>query len=216
MATRAVRSQRGNLSRDLICQTALDLITADGLDSFSLRAVAKQLGVDPSAIYRHYEDIDDLLRAVGDRAIAPATDGFVTTDDPRSDVRTLLVRLRRVMVGSGAARLTAAGPTRHSSELRITEVILEACQRLGMGPEDAVVAYHVLIEYVVGSAVLDAPLAGSTARRNATYRQWRSDYAALDPQEYPESRAHAAYLYPGSDVVFEAGLDALLSVILPD
>ncbi|MCX6432857.1 MAG: TetR/AcrR family transcriptional regulator [Actinobacteria bacterium] len=215
MVEKKTRSQRGHLTRDLICQTSLEMIHKDGLASFSLRAVAKKLGVDPAALYRHYEDLDDLLREVGDRAIAPVTKGFVASDNPHWDIRRVLTKLRKVMLGSGAALVTASGPTRHASELQITEIMLNACQRLGMHPTESAMAYHVLIEYVVGSAVLDAPLASSKANRAATYRKWRADYAALSPEDYPVSLAHASYLYPGSDNVFQTGLDALLAHLLP-
>lgn len=191
------------------------MITEDGLSSFSLRAVAKKLGVDPAALYRYYDDLEDLLMQVGDLALAPVPKGFVPTDDPRDDVLRLLTRLRKVMLGSGAAQLTAAGPTRHANELHITEIMLEAFNRLGMEPAEAAMAYHVLIEYVVGSAVLDAPLAAQKTVRAETYKKWRADYAYLDKETYPVSRAHAKYLYPGSDKVFLTGLEALVDALLP-
>lgn len=215
MATPVTQSQRGQLTRDLICQTALQMITTDGLESFSLRAVAKRLGVDPAALYRHYADLDDLLMQVGDLAIAPVAAGFTPTDDPHGDVRRLLVRLREVMLGSGAALITASGPTRRRSELAITEIMLEAFRRLHMTPEAGAMAYHVLIEYVVGSSVLDAPLAAQGAVRTETYTRWRADYESLDRATYPVSQAHAQHLYPGSEKVFLTGLDALLNELLP-
>jgi AcrR family transcriptional regulator len=210
-----IESQRGRLSRRSIAIKAADLVGRDGLASFSLRAVAKELGVDPAAIYRHYDNLDDLLREVADVALTPVTQKFSTTDDSRDDVRRLLTRLRHVLLTSGVARLNVAGPSRHENELRITEVMLASFQQLGLSAKDAVMAYHVLIEYTVGSASLDAPLAGSSTQRMDTYKRWRTDYKSVDARTYPAIAAHASRLYPSSDKVFATGLDALLTQLLP-
>ena len=194
----------------MICEQAAELIAENGFDKFSLRAVAKALGVDAAAIYRHYEDIDDLLRDVGDKSLYPVTARFVASDDPVEDIRKLLLRLRKVLLTSGVARITASGPTRREGELRITESMLEACERAGLDQTDAVMAYHVLIEYTVGSAALDAPLAARKTDRTETYKRWRSDYEKLDRAEYPAIRSHVNVMYPSSEKVFEVGLDALL------
>ena len=82
---------------------------------------------------------------------------------------------------------------------------------MGLGNSRAVIAYHALIEYTLGSAWLDAPLAAKGARRSATYRAWRRDYASLDPDEFADTVAVADELYPSSDAVFQAGLNALIT-----
>lgn len=191
------------------------MLAESGLEAFSLRGLAKRLGVDPAAIYRHYADLEELLRAVGDRGLAPVTARFTTTGDPVADARRLLIRLRRALIASGvAAQFTMAGPTRLEHEVRITETLLDACGRAGLDVDAAVIAYHALIEYTVGSAALDGPLSSQRSVRQETYRRWRADYLALDPGEYPAIHAHARRLYPSSDTVFEAGLDALLDQFL--
>jgi len=180
--------------------------------TFSLRALGDRLGVDATAIYRHFHDKDDLLREVGDRALAPVTRGFTTSADARDDIRRMCTRLRKTMLRSQVAlTLTAFGPTRRGNELRITEVMLDALSRCGLSEEETVMAYHVLIEYTIGSATLDGPLAAPGADRRGTYRTWRADYAGLPVEQYPTSVRMAQKLYPSSDVVFAAGLDALIA-----
>lgn len=208
---RAARGRPARLSRDAICQAALDLLAETDAATFSLRALGDRLGVDATAIYRHFNDKDDLLREVGDRALAPVTRGFVTSADPRDDIRRMCTRLRRTLLRNQVAlTLTAYGPTRHSNELRITEVMLDALERCGLHDEDTVIAYHALIEYTIGSAALDGPLAAPGADRRGTYRTWRADYEALPREKYPASVRLAQKLYPSSDAVFSAGLDALI------
>ena len=209
---------RARLNRDVICRAAQDLLVEGDAESFSLRALGDRLGVDPTAFYRHFEDKEDLLREVGDRALAPATKGFVSTDDPADDIRRLCFGVRRALLKNQVAiSITSRGPTRHLNELRITEILLDALLRAGLEHKAAVLTYHVFIEFTVGSAALDAPLAVSAAVRRETYQRWRSDYRALPADEYPAISTLGPGLYPSSDAVFELGIDALIDrlVIAP-
>jgi AcrR family transcriptional regulator len=50
--------------RNTLVLTAVRLIEDNGLDEFSLRATARELGVSANAAYRHFTDKSDLLTAV--------------------------------------------------------------------------------------------------------------------------------------------------------
>jgi len=50
--------------RTALVGAALDLLAKDGVDTFSLRAVARRAGVSAMAPYRHYPDKEALLAAV--------------------------------------------------------------------------------------------------------------------------------------------------------
>lgn len=196
----------------MICDAAEQLLVTADAASFSLRALGEQLGVDPTAVYRHFADKDDLLREVGDRALTPVVHRFESSADPQSDIERLCTRLRSTLIRNPIGlSITASGPTRRTNELRITEIILDALSRAGLDDDKAVVAYHVIIEYTLGSAWLDAPLAAVGADRSGTYRAWRADYAVLDVNEYPTTTQLARKLYPSSNKVFAAGLAAVIS-----
>ncbi|HAP76189.1 MAG TPA: TetR family transcriptional regulator, partial [Acidimicrobiaceae bacterium] len=102
--------------------------------------------------------------------------------------------------------------TQLENETRITEAILRELQSVSLPPADVANGYHALIELTVGSAAIDAPLAGeSPAARRQRYRKWRAHYAALDPALTPASVAAAPSLYAGSaDDRFVVALDLLL------
>ena len=87
--------------------------------------------------------------------------------------------------------------------------------RAGLDGEAAAFAYHGLIELVVGSAAIDAPLAATPpGDREATYASWRRAYAVLDARLYPTAVAFAGQLYPSSaDGRFAYALDRLLDGI---
>ncbi|MBL8156148.1 MAG: TetR/AcrR family transcriptional regulator [Anaerolineae bacterium] len=52
--------------RQLILDAAGELFAQGGYEAFSLRQVAEQIGYSPGAIYRYYDDKDDLLFNVAD------------------------------------------------------------------------------------------------------------------------------------------------------
>jgi AcrR family transcriptional regulator len=53
----------GDLSQ-VLKDVALELIAKNGVDQFSMRNAAGMIGVAPSAVYRHYADKSDLLKAI--------------------------------------------------------------------------------------------------------------------------------------------------------
>lgn len=55
-------------TRERIVDEALAELERSGVQSFSLRAVGAAVGITPMAIYRHFENKEDLLRAVGAQA----------------------------------------------------------------------------------------------------------------------------------------------------
>lgn len=55
----------GNL-RDALIAAAVDILSTEGIDGLSLRALAKATGVTQAAPYSHFRDKDDLLAAVAE------------------------------------------------------------------------------------------------------------------------------------------------------
>jgi len=51
-----------------ILHCALEELAARGLEGLSLRSVGTKAGITPMAVYRHYADKADLLRALGEHA----------------------------------------------------------------------------------------------------------------------------------------------------
>ena len=82
------------LSREAIVAAATALVEDEGPDALTLRSLGSAIGADPSAVYRHLTDKDELLRAVGDHLLRDVVDdlpGGRAWDDV---ARTLCLRLR--------------------------------------------------------------------------------------------------------------------------
>jgi len=84
------------IRRDQLAEATLAVLADHGLRGLSIAAVARRVGLAPSAIYRHFPSKDAMLDAVLDRmrerlhgAIAAAR---AETDDPVDALRRLLAR----------------------------------------------------------------------------------------------------------------------------
>jgi AcrR family transcriptional regulator len=78
--------------RKRISMAAQELFLEEGLEGVSMRKVAKMAGVSAPAIYRHYENKDDLLREIIDEGL-----GILETYlAPALDEPTPLERLNRL------------------------------------------------------------------------------------------------------------------------
>jgi AcrR family transcriptional regulator len=204
---------RSTLTRDSIIDACLVLVETEGEDRLTLRRLGEALGTDPTAIYRHFRDKDDLMRAIADRL-----HGGVLVDLPDGPwtvvVREVCIRLRRAHLDRPAlAAHVRTGPPLHDNEFALTEVVLRQLQQGGFSERDAALAYHALIELTVGSAALDAPMAAlDPDERVARYGAWRRTYAALDEAVFPASVALATHLYDGNaDARFLFALDTMLT-----
>lgn len=81
----------GNLRTALI-KAGLAAVEARGAGAVSLRDLAREVGVSPTAAYRHFADKDALFAAIADRgfqALAAASEQVETTADPRERLMAL-------------------------------------------------------------------------------------------------------------------------------
>lgn len=143
------------LTRQIVVSRAAELIEQHGLSAFSLRSLATDLGVRPSALYNHVAGLDALLTAVA----ADAVENFEFTDDDAqwSDwLRALAIDLRGWMLERPqVARLILqrAGSTTAGPELlnRVTGRLATS----GVDPAVAHLAWHVVFTVVVGAVQQD-------------------------------------------------------------
>ena len=94
----------GNLKPALVA-AALKEIAREGPEGFSLRGVARRAGVSAPAVYRHFQDKDDLLAAVaiecGERLAAVMVEAVATAPpDPLERFRATGIALVRFAVAN--------------------------------------------------------------------------------------------------------------------
>ncbi|WGW11289.1 TetR/AcrR family transcriptional regulator [Saxibacter everestensis] len=207
---------RGTLSADLIVRECLKMLDDEGPAALTFRRIGKHLGVDPTALYRHFRNKDELILAIADSLMEEALDGFVPGEDWMQTIRELLRRSRSVyMAHPHAAIIGTIRVTRREGEMRIVETILDALAKAGFEPAEASRLYRVLDDLNLAFAGLDAGFRVMSAEQQAKdVGAWSKEYALADQREFPRIAAAAPYLPDiEEDPTFELALELMLSAI---
>jgi AcrR family transcriptional regulator len=199
-----------NLDEETIVATAMALAERDGSDALTMRRLGAALGVDPTAVYRHFRDKQALIAAVAERLFERAQDDVVETSDWRANLRALLLAGRRLYRDHPAIALGLARQREDTPALtRATEFFLRNLRAAGLPDGDAALAYHACIDCIVGAGLMHA-LAPYDRGEGDTVRR---ALGALSPETHPNTVAVARHLYPGEDHVFTFTVELLLDAI---
>ena len=94
------------IRQDQIAEAALEIVRAGGIRALNVAAVAKQVGIVPSAVYRHFKHKSDIVSAVLDLIRTRLNAHFqnvVTLDiDPVDKLHLLLTRHIELIAGNNA------------------------------------------------------------------------------------------------------------------
>jgi AcrR family transcriptional regulator len=166
-------TKREPLSRNRVLEAAVALADETGLERFSMRGLAQELGVVPMALYKHVANKDQLLDGMVDLVF-----GEIELPPEDLDWRSAMRRralsareaLRRHPWAIGMMESRAPGP----ANLRNHDAVMGCLRRAGFPFEQAIHAYSVQDAYIYGSALqerdlaLDTPdSAGEAAQRRA-------------------------------------------------
>ncbi len=92
----AAEKLQSRVRREQIAQAALSVVANQGLSALSVGAVARRVGLVPSAIYRHFKNKDQVLDAAIDQIGWRLTENLATalqeTRDPLERLHRLLLR----------------------------------------------------------------------------------------------------------------------------
>lgn len=152
----AARHRRGD-----IVARAIAVLDETGLGDWSMRRLAADLGVRPSALYHHFPGKDALLAAVADELLARGRrpTEVVTWE---SELRLVCVELRDAMRSHrDAAELIAAAHARGVGAQEPQRRMEAALQRAGADPDLARVGANTLLHFSfahVGDAPADFEL----------------------------------------------------------
>ncbi|WP_432975919.1 TetR/AcrR family transcriptional regulator C-terminal domain-containing protein [Dactylosporangium sp. CA-233914] len=184
-AARQKAGRRSNLTRNDVVVAAIELIDEDGLDGFTMRALAERLNVYPTALYWHAGSKSELLAAASSRVLDDvrlpdehqmAWDEWVKEVAHRC--RHALHRHPEIAMVAGSKMVVAA------TAMPMVERLLGVLERAGFQKTGLLDAYNTIIGYILGWTTLElsAEPAGVTAA-------WREEFASemrdLDPNAYP-------------------------------
>ncbi len=202
---------RKPLSRARVLQEAVALADQAGLQAFSMRGLAQELGVVPMALYKHVANKEELLDGMVDIVFSEIELPSVDLDW-RSAMRRRAIStraaLKRHSWAIGMMESRQPGP----ANLRNHDAVMGCLRPAGFAFAMALHAYSVQDAYIYGFALQERDLGFETPDSAGEAAQRRAQtIGALD--DYPHL-AEIAKKLPGtgydSDVEFAWGLDLIL------
>ncbi|MFI6601424.1 TetR/AcrR family transcriptional regulator [Nonomuraea sp. NPDC050536] len=212
------RSKRSGsqLSPEMIVEASLRIAARGSADAFTVRRLGEELGADPTAIYRHFRDKDELLLLVADRTLGEMLDGVPDGLGWKDRLRALAwssleIALKYPVVAS----TTASRTTRRVNEFRIVEFILGAVVEAGLRGADAAVYYRMvgdsILAYVGQHAAL---MLVEPEVRSADESSWGKEYRLADPGRFPHIADLGTELAEVShEEIFRVRVEALITAI---
>ncbi|MFQ4149282.1 TetR/AcrR family transcriptional regulator C-terminal domain-containing protein [Arthrobacter sp. LAPM80] len=143
------------LTRELIVGTAMGILREYGLGDLTMRRLARDLGVQPGALYWHVKNKQELLTILAGMILEPVE------KTAEVGIRSLALQVRSALlaVRDGAevvALAHALTPETPSPLLRFAPLLAAR----GLAPRDAVWAAGALVHYVLGAVTQEQTRAG--------------------------------------------------------
>ena len=137
-----------------VVEKAIDVLDAYGLADLTMRRLASELGVQPSALYHHFANKQALLGAVADELLARRSASAPRSESWDARAASICIDLREAMLAyRDGAELVS---TVHAFGLGARTPYVDLLDALGSGdvdPDLARTAARTLLHYVFGHTI---------------------------------------------------------------
>jgi AcrR family transcriptional regulator len=191
---------------------ALRIVRTDGLDGLSLRRLAGDLDVWPTALYHHVGDKSGLIQLVLDGVLDQLE---IPSDDLEWQewMRTFATRGRALLLAfpGVAAHLEVVGnPSRAS--FAVTETAVAKLLDAGFDAEQAAVLWVDLFAFVLARVRREELVGSGDPADLEHYRQAHATFALMVDETMPAVAAASAHWFSLAQRVYlERGIDLLLA-----
>ena len=210
---------RQQLSRELIVDTALEILDREGMAALSMRRIATELGTGAASLYAHVSNKEELQELLLERVLSRVPHETPDPDRWADQLRELCRQTVGALISyPGIARvaLTTIVPTGEAS-FEQAEAMLGLLRASGLPDAQVVVAFDVLSLYCTAFAVeANAMLTGefSEAEIAERSRQLGEYMASLPPDRFPALLAMGPLLGSGDgEHRFLAAIDLAIAGI---
>lgn len=208
---------KARLDPSVIIAAALEVSATSGSIRLSAKALGAHLGVDPTAIYRHFRNKGELMEALLDELNLRSVRAVTA---PPSEWQERLRQLSRTTLTEFCAHpaiaveamvLTTHGP----GELAAIELMLSAFATAGLSPDDVVEHYALLSSHVLSNA---SGVARARAEQHSAHRDGEPDFSPwfdgsmyADPRKHPHIAELSAQLADLDDrAIFNLGVESVI------
>lgn len=202
---------REPLSRDRVLQAAIALADAEGMESLTMRRLARELGVEAMSLYHHVANKDDMLDGMvdiifGEIGLPSGTEWKEAMRQRAISARAVLSR-HRWAIGLLDSR-TSPGP----ATLRHHDAVVGSMRRSGFSIPMAAHAYSLLDSYIYGFTLQEKSLPFESPEEVAQMAEVFLRAVPADEYPYLAEMTVEHVLKPGYDFAneFETGLELIL------
>ena len=214
--------RRVALTREAIVEAAIRLCSPEGGGVLTFSRLGKELGADPTAVYRHFRDKDELILAMTDvmvsEAVRLAAVEGLGPEHWREFLTATARAVRTVYLERPAlAVLAAIRTTASTAETASVERIIGVLHGAGLPVIQAAECYRMLLDLTLAMTQAEASFLvldkESQAKDDAA---WAVRYGLLPQSTFPllhESAPRLTELFRDDNQVFELVLDTFLDGI---
>jgi AcrR family transcriptional regulator len=207
------RSQRVRLDRERILDAAAEIVGSEGLPALTMRRIGAELGADPTAVYRHFRNKQEMLTELADRLFA--TEPELDPDDAWQErLRAWMWHaMRRYRTHLDLGLLLAGQSDDLPSLVRVRERSLQLLVEAGLSLERAALFSQVIENHIVGCGLFFAVSGWHMCSPNESLEAMRRLYAMLPADTSPLAREAAPFLFREPDDVYAYPTDLLIAAI---
>ena len=211
------RPAKPPLSREAVVDAGLRVLRAERLDAVTMRRIAAELDTGPASLYVYVRNRQDLLDQMFDAVV-----GEIPTDhvpDPacwRVQLVVLLTYARDAMDRHpGIARVPLANVPTGPNAARVAEYMLAVLRAGGVDDRIAAWALDIIFLYVNASSYERSIYREEGRAPDDLPGELRTEFAALDADEYPNMVELVGYLTSGdAEQRFAFGLQLMIDGLL--
>jgi AcrR family transcriptional regulator len=196
------------LSRDEFIKAAQLLFERGGASAITMRALGKELGVDPTAAYRHFENKDSIIMALLFSFVEEQFRELKISEDPEQRILKAGLLVRSVLMSYPELALALMTATEApSGPLEIEIFISSAIRELGYEGDELVRCYQAIESFVMGAVLFDS----GSAPRNWEIRRQR--YVNVGDPAFVKVGRSEASVERNTEAAFEAAYKNLVRAI---
>jgi AcrR family transcriptional regulator len=138
----------------------MELVEEQGLAHLTMRALGEKLGVDPTAVYRHFPSKEAMIEAMLDQLMAQSASIEPAGDSPRDRILSTALDLRAIFhahpqLSTAFATSSGANP----SGLTLTKRLITELRAIGLQNTDLVQMYQTFETFIMGQQTLTVEVA---------------------------------------------------------
>lgn len=216
MSPKAKSKPRVSLSREIILDAAFRIVDG-GVDDVTMSKLGAELGADPSAVYRHFRNKDELLLAMADVMLEESIAAYVEGDAPVENLRRMVWSLRRSYLRRpGLARFVSYRFTGGEAEAASVRAMIRNMRELGYDETRSIELVRALAEMTLGHISMTADVL-SLPRKAQTFELTMATsyytYEVLRTPKRSDEELREAQLADG-EKVYSTMLDTFLAGLL--